>query len=49
MLAFSIVFVLVSQDYKNSRYKRNFNVIQDGPIDFWICAFVIKNIVFFPK
>ena len=21
--------------------------IQNGPIDFWICAFVIKNINFF--
>ena len=36
--------------YKNWRYRWNFNVIQkviqNRPIDFWICAFVIKNIIF---
>ena len=39
--------------YKNWRYRWNFNVIQkviqNCPIDFWICAFVIKNIIFLKK
>ena len=40
-------------EYKNWRYRWNFNVIQkvndNGPIDFCICAFVIKNITFLIK
>ena len=39
MFAFSTIFIIVSPDIKISR--RNFNVIQkviqNGPIDFWIC------------
>ena len=50
IFAFSTIFVIVSPDIKELEMPKEFNVIQkviqNDPIDFWICAVVIKNLTF---